>query len=97
MRHIPSSADTLKLNGKIDKLALVVGIIEPLTTFPQIYLVFTSHDVSQVSLFMWTGYNVSSVILLIYGLKHKLLPVIGAQILWLFVQTLMMIAVFIFR
>jgi len=97
MRHIPSSGDTLKLNGKIDTLALVVGVIQPLTTLPQIYLVFSSHDVSQVSLFMWTSYNVASVVLLIYGLKHKLLPVIGSQILWLIVQTPMMIAVFIFR
>lgn len=97
MRHIPSSADALKLDGKIDTLALIVGIIQPLATLPQIYLVFSSGDVSQVSLFMWTSYNVASVILLIYGLKYKLLPIIWAQILWLVVQTLMMVAVFVFR
>ena len=97
MRRTLVSVDTFKVHGKIDALALVVGIIQPLTTLPQIYLVYTSRDVSQVSLFMWTSYNVASVILLIYGFKYKLLPVIGAQILWLLVQTPMMIAVFVFR
>ncbi len=87
----------IKVNDKIDVLALVVGIIQPLTTLPQIYLVYSSHDASQVSLFTWTGYNIASIILLIYGLKHKLTPIIWAQILWLVVQTPMMLAVFILR
>ena len=87
----------MKLDGGIDTLALIVNIIQPLATLPQIFLVFNSHDVSQVSLIMWSCYNISSVILLIYGLKHKLLPIICAQILWLVVQTAMMIAVFLFQ
>ena len=89
--------DALKLHGKLDSLALAVGVLQPLTTFPQIYLVYSSHDVSQVSLFMWTSYNLASVVLLIYGIKHRLLPIIAAQTLWLLVQSLMMIAVLAFR
>jgi len=97
MRHTLHPTHTLKKSSGIDALALVVSILQPLTTLPQIYIVYTSKDVSQVSLFMWTAYNVASVILLIYGLKHKLAPIIWAQSLWLIVQTLMMIAVLIFR
>lgn len=81
----------------IDSLALLVGIVQPFTTIPQIWMVYVSQDASQVSFFMWTGYNIASIVLLIYGLKHKLPPIIWAQILWLVVQTPMMVSVFIFN
>jgi uncharacterized protein with PQ loop repeat len=96
MRHPFHPTHTFKVKGGIDALALAVGIIQPLTTLPQIWLVYTSRDVSQISLFTWTCYNISSVILLLYGLKHKLPPVIVAQILWIVVQTPMMIAVIMY-
>lgn len=83
-------------NSLIDWLALIVGVLQPLTTIPQIYLVYSSRDTSTVSLFMWTSYNVASIILLLYGIKHKLTPIIWAQSLWLLVQTPMMISVFLF-
>ena len=96
MRHVlpPKRKESL---SSVDHLALIVSIIQPLTTIPQIYLVYQSQDASQVSLFMWTGYNISSVILLLYGIKHRLLPIIVAQILWLIVQTPMMFSVFVFN
>lgn len=97
MRHTLHPTHKIKKTTGIDTLALIVSILQPLTTFPQIYIVYTSQDVSQISFFMWTAYNVASVILLIYGLKHKLTPIIWAQALWLLVQTLMMIAVLLFR
>lgn len=96
MRHSFHPTHKTHRTSAIDTLALAVGIIQPLTTIPQIYLIYSSQDVSQVSLFMWTGYNIASVILLLYGIKHKLPPVIWAQALWLCVQTPMMLAVFIF-
>lgn len=97
MRHTLHPTHKIKKPSGIDGLALAVSILQPLTALPQISLVYTSRDVSQVSFIMWTGFNVGSVIILIYGIKHKLTPIIVAQILWMIVQTLMMIAVLIFR
>jgi uncharacterized protein with PQ loop repeat len=96
MRHITHSNNRFKKPTTIDALALIVSIIQPLTTIPQIYLIYKSQDASQVSLFMWSSYNIASVILLLYGMKHKLLPIICAQTLWLAVQTPMMFSVFVF-
>ncbi len=96
MRQTLHPTHKIEKNGIIDTLALIVGILQPLSTLPQIYLVYTSRDVSQISLFMWTSYNIASVILLIYGIKHKLRPIIWAQSLWLAVQTPMMIAVLLY-
>lgn len=85
-----------KKSGPIDDLALIVGIIQPLATLPQIWLVYSTHNASGVSFFMWTAYNVASVILLMYGIKYRLAPIIWANILWLVVQTPMMVSVFFF-
>jgi len=84
-------------NSKLDDLALVVGIIQPLTTLPQIFLIYSKHDASGVSLFMWASYDIASIILLMYGYRHKLPPIIWSQTLWLIVQTPMMLSVFIFK
>jgi len=96
MKHTFHPHHKVTRGDTIDALALLVGIIQPLATIPQIYLIYSTQDVTGVSLFMWTCYNIASVILLMYGLKHKLMPIIVAQILWLTVQTPMMVAVFIF-
>ena len=65
-------------------------------TIPQIWLVYSLRDARTISLFMWSAYNVASIILLAYGLKHKIPVVIWAQILWLAVQTPMIIAALVF-
>ncbi len=96
MRHALKPKHKLE-TSKLDSLALLVSIIQPLTTIPQIYLIYSSRDASQVSFFMWAAYNVASVILLLYGIRHKILPIICAQTLWLVVQTPMMLSVFIFN
>ncbi len=80
----------------IDALALLVGFIQPIATIPQIWIVFETQNASSVSFFTWTAYNCASVVLLLYGLHHKLLPIIVAQILWIIVQTVMVATVFIF-
>ena len=86
----------VKRDTLIDHLALIAGIVSPAATLPQIYLTYSTASSAGVSFFMWTAYNVVSVILLLYGIKHKLKPIIISQALWLVVQTPMMIAVFVF-
>jgi len=96
MKHTFHPKHKIKHTDSIDSLALVVGIVQPLITLPQIYLIYSTQDATGISMIMWAGYNVASVILLIYGLRHKLVPIIVAQVLWLIVQTPMVIAALIF-
>lgn len=97
MKHTFHPRHKVKNNGPIDTMALLVGVFQPFLTLPQIYLVYTTRDASDVSLIMWLGFDVASIVLLMYGLRHKLKPIIIAQALWLIVQTPMVIAVFLFR
>lgn len=49
MRHTFHPFHKIKIKSKIDKLALIVGVIQPLTTLPQIYLVYSTKNVGGVS------------------------------------------------
>ncbi|HRN97666.1 MAG TPA: hypothetical protein PLZ58_04440 [Candidatus Saccharibacteria bacterium] len=97
MRQPINTKRVTKRTKMIDSVALLVGIVQPFTTLPQIWMVYVSQDASQVSFFMWTGYNVASIVLLVYGIHHRLPPIIWAQVLWLVVQTPMMVSVFFFN
>jgi len=96
MQHIFSHHHKVEITHPIDRIALWVGTFQPLATIPQIWLVFKNQDAANVSIFMWAAFNVASVVLLIYGFKHRLLPVWIPQILWILVQTPMMLSPFIF-
>jgi len=99
MRHImhaPQSKKGKRSYRKIDALALVVGILQPLMTLPQIIVVFQAKDASQLSLLTWVAYDIASVVLLIYGIVHKLKPIVVAQIFWLIVQSVLILAIFLF-
>ncbi len=87
---------TYKKQKGIDRWALIVGTLQPLMTIPQIVLVYSSRNASQISVITWVAYDMASVVLLMYGIKHKLLPIIVAQVIWLVVQTALIVAIFIF-
>lgn len=37
------------------RLTLVASVVQPLTTIPQVVKIYTSHNVSGLSLFTWLG------------------------------------------
>lgn len=96
MKHTFHPKHKIKNTHVVDSLALIVGVVQPVATLPQIWLVYSAQDATGVSVLMWTFYNIGSLVLLTYGIRHKLVPIIVAQVLWLIVQTPMMLAVFIF-
>lgn len=55
----------------IDRLILVVAIIEPVLTLPQAITIFRNHNASGVSILTWLGFNFMVLIWLWYALVHK--------------------------
>ncbi len=82
------------ITSRIDRIALTAGILEPLTTLPQIFLTYSSHSAAEVSIITWVGFDLGSIVFLTYGIRHRLWPLIFAQSLWLVVQTSMIVVYF---
>ncbi len=81
----------------IDRLMSVAAVVHPLTALPQVYSVYSTHDVSGISLWTWLGFMLLGLIFLSYGIVHKIKPFIVTQVLWFVIDFLIVIGVLIYR
>jgi len=81
----------------VDRLMNVAAIIHPMTAIPQVYSIYSTHNVSGVSLLTWFGFMTLGVVFLAYGILHKIKPFILTQTLWFVVDFLVVLGVFLYR
>lgn len=75
-----------------DKLIIVAAFAYPLSGLAQAIEVF-SGNADGVSLFSWVGFIFFSILFLVYGLIHKITPMIITNSLWLAVDGLVVVGV----
>jgi len=80
----------------IDKAVFAVAFIGPLTTFPQVFRIFETHNAQDISLTTWFLYMVVQGCWLFYGIAHRNKPIIISNVLWLFWQSLVIIGAIIY-
>lgn len=78
----------------IQRAVLLVAIIEPLMTIPQIYEVWAKHQVAGVSLWTWSMYIGAAVIWLLYGFQLKDKPLIISSTLWVITEAAVVLGIF---
>lgn len=88
---------TKKEKKFIDKAAYFVGIMFPIFTIPQVYQLYTSKEATGISLLTWVAYSVLTVMFLIYALVDKIKPLIIAELVWIFIDVLMVIGIIIYK
>lgn len=71
----------------VDRLTLLVAIIEPIATLPQVYVIFAHKNAAGVSLSTWLAYDILNIVWLWYAALHKERIVFVYQGLFLVVQT----------
>lgn len=67
----------------IKRSVLVIAVLEPLMTLPQVYEIWVKKQAEGVSSLTWGLYLIAAVIWLLYGLQLKDKPIIISSILWL--------------
>lgn len=80
----------------VDKLMYVVSFAYPLTVAPQIYKVYTTHDVESLAIASWILYVLFQAICVAYAIKRRLLPLIIEGCLWLVYYGLMVVAIIVY-
>lgn len=81
----------------IDRMMMLVGSLTPLATIPQIMTIYSAQSVENVSLLTWILYDLSAILFLSYAILHKLPPLIISSILWIIVDSAVIVGWFIFR
>lgn len=71
----------------IDWLTLSVAVIEPLVTIPQVATILIHHTAAGVSLSTWVGYDLVTIIWLLYAYSHKIRVILVESSLFMIVQT----------
>lgn len=72
------------------------SVIHPLTAIPQVYSIYTTHDVSGISLLTWLGFMILGLVFLAYSIAHRIKPIIVNQVLWFIVDFLVVVGIIIF-
>lgn len=85
-----------KFKKRIGRFALIAGIIQPLITLPQIIDIYGNQSAEDVSLLTWLGYLVFGVIFLVYGIAFNLKPIWVGQIIWLTMQSIIVVGILIY-
>lgn len=103
MPHSPVHVSTKKksLKKKIDihpytgfdRLVLFVSVLYPLSAIPQIIAVFSGRT-EGVSVLSWMVFLVCSALFFTYGLRRKVPPMIAANSIWVVMDALVIIGIF---
>ncbi|GIW05786.1 MAG: hypothetical protein KatS3mg060_0591 [Dehalococcoidia bacterium] len=67
----------------VDRGAVVVGIVAPLSTVPQIVQIYSSRSAEDLNLGTWGLFVAFGLFWLLYGAVHRSLPLILTNALWL--------------
>lgn len=81
----------------INKMMTCAAVIHPLMAMPQVIQIYTTQNVEGVSVWTWLGFMMLGFVFLCYGIVHRLKPFIITQILWFFVDFLVVLGVLLFR
>lgn len=81
----------------IDRICMLFSVAMPLTAIPQIHLIYTTKNVSGVSLLMWVFYCVGVIPFLIFGIVHKERQLIVLNTLWLIMQLIVIAGIMMYR
>lgn len=84
------------LSKSLDEVCLLFSVIMPLTTIPQIVLLYDLKDATGLSLLMWVLYTIGVIPFFLYGVIHKIKHLAILNFLWLVVQTIMIIGIIIY-
>ncbi len=66
----------------LDRIVLVAGIVAPVFTLPQIFLIYSSHHAAGVSALTWGVYAVLDLPWILYGFAHRERPIVYSYLLW---------------
>ncbi|MEK9196605.1 MAG: hypothetical protein AAB914_04515 [Patescibacteria group bacterium] len=91
--HIKISRKDRKL---IDQVMMFVSVIAPLLSLPQAWTIYANQNAENVSLFTWVSFLSFATIYLLYGIIHKIKPLIITNILWIIVEILVVVGILVY-
>jgi uncharacterized protein with PQ loop repeat len=89
----PARSASLRL---LDRVVLVVGVIGPLTTLPQILKLYLLQNATGISFLSWGLPGLLDIPWILYGIVHRERPITVAYSLWFVANMLVATGVLMF-
>lgn len=90
------TSHTNKFVGFFEHFIYVVAIIIPLMTIPQVLKIWINKSAQDVSLITWSAYSFSALCWLTYSIIRKDKPLIINSILWVILESLVIVGIIIY-
>ena len=86
-----------RLRSKFDRIMVLVGLVSPIATIPQVIKVFATHrqHAAGQSLITWGIYTAISILWVIYGLRRRETPLIIGNALGVIMYGLVAVGILI--
>lgn len=78
---------------RLDRFLLVVAVIGPLVSLPQLVQVWFRQDVSGVSIITWSAFALGAIPWVAYGIVHKEKPIVVSYCIWFILAVLIVAGV----
>ena len=66
----------------LDTVVLTAGILSPIFTLPQIFLIYSTHSAAGVSVVTWGVYALFDLPWILYGVVHKDRAILISYCIW---------------
>lgn len=96
-RHLSAKARAKRDLTAIDRIMMVASVIYPAIGLPQLVEIYQSHSASDVSLVTWLAFVIFSALFCVYGIAHRVWPVVITQGLWLIIDSGVTIGILIYN
>jgi uncharacterized protein with PQ loop repeat len=80
----------------LDKLLMVIAIVSPLMTLPQIYQIYFYQSVEGLSFISWASWALFNLPWIAYGFVHKQKPIITMYILWFIMNSSVAVGILLY-
>ncbi len=94
--HLEPYPHKNKFYAVIDNITIIMAIVVPLTTIPQILQIWINKSAGDVSLFTWCAFLVSAITWLFYSIIHKDKPLIINSILWIILESIVIVLIILY-
>ena len=81
---------------RLDKLILSLAFIGPVVELPQLIKIFLEKTAAGVSLFTWFFFVIFSIPWLFYGIVHKDKPIIVIHLLWIIIDSAIVVGILLY-
>lgn len=85
--HLKQTKKKSTTDTVLDRVVMVVSILYPLSAVPQLIEIVNGNSAG-VSVLSWLSFFTCAGLFLIYGLRHRVMPMIVSNSLWVVVDGL---------